>query len=335
MGKRVISLAVALVLALGFAAGYVFLVPFAFEKETKFDYLPGEKPYFRGEPDKLELTMPNEDNAQEVKNFAYDLYKTANAKLKAVPDAAMLVSCLTDTKPAGIEVLQALDYRYTVKNADKYFYAEYSFVGKGGEGLVDLFGAAASTKFAVMRYTDKTMENMYERRILNPAPTKKEVDGKNIYNVDWHTNKIEKELTKPVYYAEQEEEFFVTEQNILPETITSARVSYDEEKEYYTIVLELDVTNPLTTEITLPNLRAGFGNDTANYTSLTQTIEIWDNGYFRRFLAEDKWEGVSDIGISLKTIFDINFETFFYYDKESVNISNYQYADMLIAEIKA
>ena len=63
---------------------------------------------------------------------------------------------------------------------------------------------------------------------------------------------------------------------------------------------------------------------------MRETIEIWDNGYFKYFLSVDHWEGQGVV--LMKSI--IEYETVFLYDEASLNFSNYQYADELISMVR-
>jgi hypothetical protein len=277
---------------------------------------------FGGRPDyeKLDLTIPSDE--QQQKEFAYQLYTLANRNYKNLEKASYIVKSVTTTMNIPV-----LGYRYVVKDKDRYLYLEYSFVEDEGGGILLGLFAKDSTQFALRRYTDKNMTGMYEEKTLSPTYTV--VEGENVYQANWNKLYSSRTVDKPVYYAEQTEEYEYTDQKITVDTIRTVRIEYHEEEGYYRIILELDVENPLTTAKTLPNLRANSGSSNAHYTGMTQTIEIWDNGYFKYFLAEDRWEGQMD-SMPLSLTSDIHFETQFVYNEEYLDFGHYQYAEELI-----
>jgi len=270
--------------------------------------------------DKLNLSVPTDE--AELKQFAYHLYMTANANYQNLESAAYAVKSVTTTM--GYPVI---GYRYVVKNDDQYVYTEYSFVEEEGANLILGLFAKDSTQFAMRRYTDDTMEGMYEEKTLSPTYTV--ADGENVYRANWNKLYYAKTVDKPVYYADQEETFEYTDQKITAETIKEISLEYHEEEGFYRMMIELDLENPLTTSITLPNLRANAGSSDAHYTGMTQTIDIWDNGYFKYFLAEDHWEGRLD-SFPIDLVSDIHFETQFIYNEEYLDFNYYQYAGALV-----
>lgn len=285
----------------------------------------GEKPAALA----LSFTMPDENDSEEEKiAFAVMLYNQANALYKETEDVALMVKSNSGMFNGMVNVP---GYRYIVKNMDEYYYLEYSFVQQGDDAISSLLSGLAgaiakeSTQFALRKYYDSTMQKIRVQRTIEPTPTYlfDEEKGTNVYQVDW-SNVVEEDEELPIYYSGQTEPYYQTEQIINENTITSADISYNEEEGYYTLVLELDTT--LATTLTQARLRANSGNENAFYTSLTQTIEIWDNGYFRYFRAQDNWEGP---GIPRMTS-EIDFRTYFYYDEYWTNPANYQH----MAELK-
>lgn len=281
----------------------------------------------RPEGAKLDLTLPDPDNKAANIAFADDLYKRANEIFQNTDNVAMMVQ--SSTKMFGGMVIVP-GYRYIVKNEDKFHYIEYSFIQETKDALSGLLSAAAgavepkSTKFALRKYTDKTMDKILVQRTIDPTPTFTfdEKEKKNIYNAEW--DKIMKEEEEiPIYYKDQTEKYEQTEQLINSETIKDATITYNEEEGYYTLVLELDPD--LSTDKTRARLIASTKNSSAKYIRLIQTIEIWDNGYYRYFRAEDDWEAPGVI--TMKS--EIDFRTYFYYDSYWTNPNNYQYMDNL------
>lgn len=351
--KRLLITLLVLVLAGGGAAAAAICLPMAVKSEEKpnVNFKAGEKPYFEGEEMELDgIIIPSDDDTAGHKALAYKLYMIANNKHQQTANAAIYANCVTTTKLLNATV-DANDYRFTIKNGDTYFYSEYSFAAdEGGQSVLGLF-SPESTLFAQMQYSDADMKTAYQEKVVYPTPTRttaKEIEGLvaagtlpadtvvpiegQIFNVNWASDDLRiSTIDKPVYSASQEEQYYGTGQNITPETIKSAKVSYNEKEHFYTMTVELDVNNPLTTKDTLSQLRGGFGNDTAHYTSMVETIEIWDNGYYKNFLSVDCWGGTMVIPMD----FVLSFDMTYYYDANSVNIGNYQYAEDFILRATA
>lgn len=278
--------------------------------------------------EKLALELPDAQDQQGLKQFAYELYATANRNYKNLESAAYTVNFVNTT--LGIPVV---GYRHSIKNNDAYLYLEYSFVIDPIQALILGFESKDGTMYAERCYTDSSMDYMYAEKTLEPTHTVE--DGEKItYNADWNNLFYAKQKAKPVFFADQEGDYEYTDQIIRPETIQTAAVSYNSEQGYYRLELNLDIDNPLTTSKTLSNLRASSGAADAAYTSMHEIIEIWDNGYFKYFLSEDQWEGNRQKGFSLHLKSDLRYETDFLYDGKSITFSEYQYADELIAMCK-
>ena len=279
----------------------------------------------RPDAEKLNWDMPDPNNQEAVKLFAEQLYLKANELYKNTENVAMMVRSSTAMMGGKVNVP---GYRYIVKNGDQYNYIEYSFILSTGDPTEDLLSGIAgavepkNTKFALRKYKDASLDKVLVERVVDPVPEFKfsEETGGNEYKVDWTNVMQEEEEHKIIYYAAQPELYEQTEQKISAETIISAEVTYYEQEGYYKLVLELDPN--LATDITRARLIASTGNSSAAYTRLTQTIEIWDNGYFRYFRAQDDW-GTSTGFIKLSS--EIDFNTYFYYDEYWTNTENYQY----------
>ncbi|MBO5774134.1 MAG: hypothetical protein J6R44_04795 [Clostridia bacterium] len=275
-------------------------------------FKPGEKP--AGE--KLDLVMPDATDEVAVKAFAAELYAIASEKYCTAENVAYQTS-YTNTM-LGVPVA---GYRFNVRNQDREHYTEYAFISGDTNNptikmLSAIMGAIAgdSTRFAEARYTDDTMDNYQSYKYVapdqnsQPTPTIDEA-GYPSFDIPWGEGKMG-ELAKHDYG------YRLTDHDVLAETILSAEVSYNEEEGYYTLKLKLDLEKA-PEKITLPNLKASSGMDNAHYTKLDQTIEIWDNGYPRYFLAEDTWMG------SIES--ELVFSTTYYFDEYWTDIANYQY----------
>ncbi len=271
-------------------------------------FAPGKKP----EGEKLDLVMPDMDDQEAVIAFAVALYEIASEKYCTVENVAYMVT-FSNTM-MGVPVT---GQRYDVRNGDKEYYTEYSFIEGEVGGLSALMGAIApdSTRFAEVRYTDATMDyyNSYKMYSTSDkgAPTyTKDEDGNYVYDVDWSkATTTQKDKVDHGYR--------LTEQDITLDTVTEAKVSYNEEEGYYTLELTLDPVKA-SEAITIHHLKANMSD--AEYTAMVQKIEIWDNGYPRYFHALDTWKG---LGGFMESVLD--FRTSYYFEEYWCDIENYQY----------
>ncbi len=277
----------------------------------------------RPEGEALDLTLPT--NEEEAIAFVAKLYGIACENYRQAQNAAYMVKSHT----LMLGTVDVPGYRYCVKNGDKYHYLEYSFVDADSTNsavavLSMIMGSVASdsTKFALARYTDDTMQGMTSRKVVvgktasRVSRTVRE-DGSVVFDVDWATP-TESTEEKPLYCASQDGEFCHTDHTVNADTIMSATVEYNAEDRYYVCTFELDPElAPLAK--TLPSLKANSGNDKAHYTSLKQVMHVWDNGYLKYYRAIDKWEAGSIVTST------IDFHTTYYYDEQHTDIANYQY----------
>ena len=302
----------------------VFLQGFVLKaNHVRADFTSSDPP----DVESLNLTAPEEDSASKI-DFAVELYDTACENWKNLDNAAMQVKSENEMMGAMV-----LGYRYIVKNAEEYYYLEYSHIPPGGNPLMTMIiglVSAKSTKFAFGKYTDSTLAQVYGRRTIDPEPqvTLNEETNQNEYFANWENAEVEVE-DKFVYNKNQDGQYMQTELVITKDTVLTAEVRRVEAEDgasmgYWELVLELDPAEDKATQIVLPRLRAGAG-DAAYYSKLVETIQIWDNGYFKYFKAEDTWGGgTAGAGTTLL------FETFFKYDEYACDVNNYQY----MAELK-
>jgi hypothetical protein len=319
--RKVLKILVVVILVLANAAALALAV-FSFTGEIDFGRKQSNRPNI-GE--KLNLTIP--EDPEELKTFAYELYALANKNFKELENAAYSVNSTTTMQMSSIK-LPVYGHRYFVKNGADLLYLDYSFVTNPAVATLMGFMAKDTTMYAERCFTTGDIGYMYAEKTLEPTFTL----GENsvTYNADWNNLYYAKQKDKPIYHAGQTEDFEYTDQLIRPETIKNAEVTYVKSEGYYRLVLDLDVDNPLTTSKTQPNLRQSSGAADAHYTYMRETIEIWDNGYFKYFLSVDHWEGQGVV--FMKSI--IEYETVFLYDEASLNFSNYQYADELISMVR-
>lgn len=291
-----------------------FLAPMMGGGETALmePFKPGEKP--AGE--KLDMVMPDASDTQAVIEFAAELYAIASEKYCTV-DKVAYQTTYTNTMLS----VPVAGYRFNVRNQAKNYYTEYAYISGDTNNptiqfLSAIMGAIAgdSTRFAEARYTDETMDYTQSFKYVapdqdhQPTPVMDEA-GYPSFEINWAEG-VKGELAKNDYG------YRLTDHDITAETIVQAEVTYNEEEGYYTLKLKLDLEKA-PEKITLPNLKASSGMDSAHYTKLDQTIEIWDNGYPRYFLAEDTWKG------SIES--ELVFSTTYYFDEYWTDIAQYQY----------
>lgn len=295
------------------------VVFFTSSKGKVFDINTSEnqRPDF-GEP--LNIVIPDPTDTAATIALAYQLYATANENYKNIENAAYVVNSVTTTM--GIPVQGV---RYNIKLGEELFFIEYSFVTGNNSWLLAI-AARDSTMFAERHYTNANMAKAYKEKTIGPKMTLDE-NGKPSYTANWDKLYSSSEYDKPIFNANQTEPLEMTDQVIRPETIKEATITYNEEKRFYRLELVLDTDNPLTTSKTLPNVRAASNAPDAEYYSIVETIEIWDNGYYKFFHSVDKWTGTSMITLDST----IDFATTFYYNKEAYDINNYQYLPELRA----
>ena len=309
--KLIVALSAIVVIAVVFAG---FLAPMLGDDAPAVmePFKPGEKP--AGE--KLDLVMPDASDTEAVKKFAADLYAIASEKYCTADNVAYQTT-YTNTM-LGVPVS---GYRFNLRNQDKTHYTEYAYISGDTSDptiklLAGIMGAIAgdSTRFAEARYTDDSMDYIQSYKYVapdqeqQPTPVLDEA-GYPSFDIAWEEGVKGKMVKKDYGYR-------LTDHDVLAETILEAEVTYNEEEGYYTLKLKLDLQKA-PEKITLPNLKASSGMDNAEYTKLDQTIEIWDNGYPRYFLAEDTWKGMIES--------ELVFSTTYYFDEYWTNIDNYQY----------
>lgn len=312
---------------LALIAGIVFLILFPAEtEEFSADFM------FLGIPEKPELSdtlpfekgyLPDENDMQAKIAFAVELYEIACLNYKNAPQCLYAVDCKNDTTvmPGFLNMKMTVNgYRYQLKTDTEYYYTEYS-VSPGGIGKVMemLNLKTEDTMFAIRSYTNSDMDYLYTEKSLSPQFITDEETGELEIVRDWSEGNMvtsyENQKDQPIYNKNQVGTYYQTDQTINANTVISAEVSYNEKGGFYVLVLELDVNNPETTKNSIGNLQAGAG-ESAKYDSMVETIEIWDNGYFRTFLSLDEWS--TPIMTSV-----LDYSTTFYYDDAHMITADY------------
>jgi hypothetical protein len=177
--------------------------------------------------------------------------------------------------------------------------------------------------YAIRSYTDTSMNYLFSQKSLEPIFNTDETTQKTTIVSNWDKDNLvdswKTEQEKPVYLKSQSDTYYQTAQTINENTIEDSQITYVESAKgnYYRIVLTLDTDNPETTALSIGNLKAGAGDD-AYYTGMVETVEIWENGYYKSFTSVDKWTAKN--GLLNSTI---TFKTTFYYDQDHLDVSSY------------
>ena len=260
--------------------------------------------------EKVEVSVParadyDTDEAFDaaVKEEAYELFKLANRNDQNCLRRLAYTQNLVTT--VGVE---AKNLVIDLKNGEEYLKYDFQPVVKKLGITVDGHGKAT--------YTRLGLDSAYYVEV-----------GDSVINDDWtgyaDFGGAEGTLTTRTdmlyFHASQRQAYCVTEAVVNAGTIQHATLTHNDAEGYYTIVFELDPKATGAARYLLPSLRNNSGMSNAKYTSITETIEIWDNGFFKRFLSVDKWSGTKVVTISSV----INFDTVYYYDAESCRLSRY------------
>ena len=266
-------------------------------------------------------SIPETDSDDAI-NLAYKMYLIANENMKNTDKWTTLVDCSTTMYIGSLFEIPVVGRRYYLKNGTEYYYTEYQVPGGGAGGLAGM-AAPENSDFAMRSYTDiSSMDFIYREKTLSPEF----IDGgdsSNLVSCDWSElvdeNKFSKESSLPIFHSSQKSDYTQTDQTINLNTIKNAKIEYIEENtgNFYRLTLVLDTSVPETTEKTLPNLRQSSGYKNAAYDSMVETVEIWENGYYKYFRSVDEWSAGSISSV-------IDYRSYFYYDDNSTNPDNYQ-----------
>ncbi len=276
-----------------------------------------------GRPDGEALSgigIPEESDLEGHIALAYWLYDNAN-KLDQQCEKRIATSYCpvkTTMKVLGVPIDVQVDaYVYDIKNGEEYFKADYQVAMQGLGALASRF--KKDMVYGEVSYCTLDMEERIIHKVLNATI----VDGRPVS--DWTDAEV-RTAPIPYFHTSQELLYEKTDIVIRPETIISANVTYDPIGRYYSVAMELDVENELTTSKTLANLRSGAGDD-AVYTSIIEAIEIWDNGYYKDFLSTDKWTSGS---LSA----ELPYRTAYSYRDEDCDINSYEEALQIIGSLQ-
>lgn len=280
----------------------------------------------------INLDTSDETKKADIINAVAEAYRVACEKTKLADKMYTFVSCKTTMFPGTILEIPIQGNRYVLKTGTEFYFTEYSIPGAGLGGLASAF-APENTTFAMRSYSDATTMNyLYSEKSLSPKFLTQNADGSgDVIGIEryWDdpnkqvsAEKWAKEQKQSVFCAAQEGIYTATDQNITEETIKSAKIEYktSENGNYFVLTMELDTDNPITTARSIDNLRAGANSADANYTSMVETIEIWENGYFKYFKSLDEWAMHGKKG-GINSLID--YETTYYFDDAHTDPSVY------------
>lgn len=258
-------------------------------------------------PDENDASMTTEQIAEATIALAYRLYDTANRNDQTC-DYRMSVSKFVTTV-----IIQVRGQLTVVKNGQEY----YSLEQREGKSIVTI---SAQEPFGLATYAKYGMDKAITAKVNNCT-----VDEDGNMSSSFDTIAEEGTATMPYFCKQQPLLFEQTAQVIRPETIAWAKVEHNDTEGYYTVTMELDPNNPLTTSNNLQNLRDSNKNmKNANYTELHIEFEVWDNGFFRKFDSVDKW----DAGGLFRNC-RIDYYTVFYYEQDKSELAQYSYFEQM------
>lgn len=253
--------------------------------------------------ERVQIEVPSAEDEQAVKEAAYQLFQIANRNDQNCLRRLAYTQNLVTT--AGIE---ARNLVIDLKNGDEYL-------------KYDLQPAIRATVLKIS--VDGHGKVTYARLGLDKAYYVAVDDS--VINADWTgyadfgdtQGTLTTDTDRLYFHASQKPLYSVTEAVVNLDTITHATLTHNDAEGYYTIRFQLDPT--AASKVLLPNLRKNSGINNAKYVSITETIEIWDNGFFKHFLSEDEWSGTKVVPIKST----IHFDTEYSYSAADCNLSAY------------
>lgn len=256
--------------------------------------------------------IPEAEDSEAMIDLALRLYENANRLDKEMEYRKMRTLGTIETFG---DIGKCERYIFNIKNDKDWYYSEVQY---SDGGLANLF----SPPFLTLKYANID----YGKAVTIYSDKDISVDkATGIPSANLSEAKTGEE-EMPIFYKEQEGNYFQTDFVIEKDTIKSATVEKNEEGEYFMVTINLDVENPKTTEKPLASLRENVSN--ANYTSCVEYIEIWYSGHYKQFNALDNWKGKKSI-INLNATID--YKTYFTYEKEECDIPSYYGYSNLIA----
>lgn len=277
------------------------------------------------------ILIPDAADENAHKLLAIQLINIANANLKNDDSVAYAVNTNTEVMnvPTG-------GIRYYIKNGNEFFNADYFYVPQGG--IASAFAKAASpeyTNYGYRIYYNLDLNMGYEQKAkeLSFERTRK---GYLVFGVDWSDLYFENKIEDiPAEFSTSEKPYRYYNYDWTEESLLSANVTYNAQDGYYEIIAHIDCDNEDAIKDGLKVLKEGAGDKDAVYTSITETVQIWDNGRYKQFNTYDEWHSPHIHGMRISADSANDYKTTFYYDDYSLNIANYQYSTEFIKYVKS
>lgn len=231
------------------------------------------------------------EDTEALKLLACALYNKANELAQKCDHRYAASTCIVKS---GVKMGKTImgasvtEMIYVIKSGTEYYKLDY-------QPSLKAWGATLAQGHGKATYASMALDKAY---YVQASDSEKVDDG---YHADFSDPQEIKWVDRPYFNAEQEIKYTETEMGILPETIKTVIVTHNDEEGYWHIELDLDTSNPKTTEIPLPKLRSNDETKDATYESIYETIEIWDNGMYKLFYSMDNWDGSIAGTIDYKT----------------------------------
>ncbi len=194
---------------------------------------------------------------------------------------------------------------------------------------------AKDTNYGYRMYYSLDLNKGYEQKSIQLDYEIKS-NGTILFGVDWSDRLFENKINEiPAEFSVSEKPYRYYNYDWTEESLLSATITYNEGEGYYEIVAYIDCENEEAIKDGLDVLRAGAQDDDAVYTSIKETVQIWDNGRYKMFNTYDDWYSPHIHGLLISAESANDYKTTFYYDEYSLTISNYQYSTDFIEYVKS
>ena len=275
------------------------------------------------------IYIPEETDKDGQIDLAIQLINTANYNLQHDNKVAYAVN--SNTVVMGVATG---GIRYYIKNGNEFFNADYFYVPQGGAGTIAKKMDPKNTNYGYRMYYNLSTHVGYEQKSTELS-FEKDIFGNIKFGVDWDILLFENKIEEiPAEFAASSKAYRYYNYDWTKESILTASVTYNADEGYYEMVVTIDAENEEAIKDGLEVLRAGAGDESAVYTSITETVQIWDNGRYKQFNTYDKWKSPNIHGLHISTSSANDYKTTFYYDDYSLNIKNYQYSNEFIEYIE-
>ena len=201
-----------------------------------------------------------------------------------------------------------MQYVTQIKNGEEFYRSELQIPDPDSPPIFKTI--LKSQTYFLCQYATLSQEKMIE--INTEKGITRYDDG--TYEANLNEGTVEYK-DKPYYNATQEQKYRQTDFVVEEDTIKNVSITHNDEEGYYTLVFDIDVDNEEAIAKPYENLSKSV--DGAKYTSVHETVEIWDSGYFRSFCSYDQWSGKVMVDIDAV----IDYQTYFIYDKEKCDIN--------------